>query len=134
MKKIYSFRFYILFTGLLLQGLVAGAQQYIALEPSELSLSFPAATPRVESTLNVSNSANFPVSIKVNRDMSHMLFGHQNAFCWFQCYDTTVSNSPDALDLDARSTDSIHFHSYIYPNNIPGNEYITYYFYDLNYP
>ena len=134
MKKVYSFRIIFLLAGLLLQGVVAPAQ-YISLDVGgEMQISAPANTPRIDSHLNIANSANFPVSIKVNRDMSQMVYGHQNAFCWFQCYDSTVSISPDALDMDPRSTDSIHFHSYVYPNSIPGIDYVTYFFYDLNYP
>ena len=122
----------LLFCLLFLSSFVLNAQN-LSFPDGIYYVSGPASTARFESHLQVSNSANNPISILVMCDRSQMISGHQTSYCWALCYDTTVCGiSPDQLAVPGRSVDSTSFHSYLYPNNIVGTSIMTYTFFDQN--
>lgn len=122
----------LLFCLLILSSFVVKAQN-LSFPDGIYFVSGPASTVRLESHLQVSNSANNPISVLVMCDRSQMTPGHQTSYCWALCYDTTICGiSPDQLDVPGRSIDSTSFHSYLYPNNIVGTSTMTYTFFDQN--
>lgn len=82
--------------------------------------------------ISVENTSISDLSVRVLRDNSLLMNGHQSYFCWAQCYDTTVSLSPDPLTIPGRTTDTLSFHGYLYPLGNAGTSHVTYTFYDEN--
>lgn len=108
--------------------------QNLAITGGDFYISGPATSPRLESHLEVENSANNAITVLLNCDKSQMVFGHQTYYCWALCYDTTVCTAPDPLTVQGRTTDMSSFHSYLYPNNIAGTSTISYTFFNQNDP
>ena len=97
-------------------------------------ISGPFTTNRLESHLAVENTTNNPINVLVRCDKSDMVFGQQTYYCWFQCYDTTVTYMAEPLTIQGRTTDTLSFHSYLYPLSTPGTSNIRYTFSDQNNP
>ena len=93
-------------------------------------VSGPYTTNRLESHLYIENTSNNPMNVMARCDKSEMTFGQQTYYCWFQCYDTTVTFQPEPLTIAGRSIDSLSFHSYLYPLSTVGTSPIHYTFYD----
>jgi hypothetical protein len=88
----------------------------------------------LDAHLNVENSSINDIAVLVDRDISMMHPAHRTYYCWAQCYDTTVSLSPDPVVLPGLTIDSTTFHSYIYTFNTIGVSQVTYTFFDQYLP
>ncbi len=93
---------------------------------------------RLEAHVEVENTNNADLMVRVSCNTDQMTFGHHTYYCWALCYDTTVCDiDPSTLDpliVPGRTTDMFSFHSYIYTGGIAGSSTISYTFYDMNNP
>lgn len=108
------------------------AQDFLNITGGEFLVTGSINNSNISAQLYVENSSVSDLSVRVIRDNSQLMFGHQSYFCWAQCYDTTVSLSPDPLIIPGRTTDTLAFHGYIYPFGHAGTSRVTYTFYDEN--
>jgi len=81
--------------------------------------------------LTVVNQSSQTLDLVVASYNHNLTAGHFTYFCWFVCYDTSVTTSPDSIRL-APGTSTNAFVDYVVPNNIPGHDELSYRFYDQN--
>lgn len=110
----------------------ANAQQDVNVAGGMFYVSGPVTANRLEADLYIENRNINDLAVLVDRDISQIHPAHRTYYCWAQCYDTTVSLSPDALILPGGTVDSTSFHSYIYTANTAGVSKVTYTFFDQN--
>lgn len=112
--------------------------QSLAIPNGQFSVQGLVTDARLEAHLEIENSNNSDLMVRVSCDNSLMTPGHQTYYCWALCYDTTVCDiDPSTLDpliVPGRTTDMNSFHSYIYTGGIAGSSTISYTFYDMNNP
>ena len=119
---------------LTLIGFRSVAQQDIHVAGGQFYVSGALSVNRLEADLFIENRNINDIAVLVDRDISQQQPFHHSYYCWAQCYDTTVSLSPDYLVMPGNWTDSSSFHSYLYTGNRAGLSKVVYKFYDKDNP
>jgi hypothetical protein len=124
MKKVYS-------TVFLIIGLFAFVNgQDLTLDHPTLDYSGPSNQP-LSAELTIVNSSGMTLDVVAEDYQRNMVPGHSTFFCWYVCYDTVTTLSPDSIRLaPGASTNS--FIDHVVSNGIAGHDDITYRFYDQN--
>jgi hypothetical protein len=71
--------------------------------------------------------------VLVKSEVISMPSGSNTYFCWAQCYDPTVTVSPEYIEVADGEVINL-FHGYVRPNGIPGTSEIKFTFYSVNSP
>ncbi len=82
----------------------------------------------------IRNNSTTDIGVKVKRhvlDTTNVLTS-SNAICWGLCFATTVDESPDAITIDAGTTNFSDFNGHVYPpmDGVPRSGQIMYTFFD----
>jgi len=71
--------------------------------------------------------------VLVKSEVISMPAGSDTYFCWAQCYDPSVTVSPEYIEVEDGGLINL-FHGYVRPNGIPGISEIRFTFYSVNAP
>jgi hypothetical protein len=123
MKKLYAIAFIALFTSKVY------SQDLEAIHPT-FHYYGPNTTDLV-ATVEIRNNSSQNFDVIVENYSRLLTTNHFSYFCWVLCYDTSVYLSPDPMQLAAGATTSA-FYDHVIPNNINGDDQITYRWYDKN--
>lgn len=123
MKKLYLTTLF--FIGYLTMAIA----QDLILDHAVVHYSGPATSLGAQLTV-VNQSAN-TLDVICQNDTSVRVWvpGHQTFFCWYVCYDTSTTTSPDSIQL-APGASTNAFYDHVIANGIPGIDQLTYRFYD----
>lgn len=83
---------------------------------------------QVEGTIENTNGS-APINVKVRRITVDTVPGTQNYFCWEQCYEPPVSESPTSMTINPGQRIE-QFYADYKPNGIEGVSTLTYCFFD----
>lgn len=84
--------------------------------------------------VTITNSSASTKNVLVQRTVNNLVSGHDSYFCWFDCYGSSVSLSPDYLEIAGGSSVN-DFRGYVDTytltnTSVPGISYNTYCFFD----
>ncbi len=104
--------------------------QDLALDHPVFSYSGPMNS-ALSAHLTVINQSSNTLDVICENDISARVWtpGHESYFCWYVCYDTSVTVSPDSIQLAPGASTSA-FYDHVIALNIPGHDELTYRFYD----
>jgi hypothetical protein len=83
----------------------------------------------LEGHATITNNSTAAKDVLVERTVNNLISGHVSYFCWFECYGSSVSLSPDIITIPAGGNTSI-FKAYVETNSLPGISMNTYCFFD----
>lgn len=92
----------------------------------------------LEGHATIANNSSSDKDVLVQRTVNNMFTGHESYFCWFECYGSVVSLSPDFMTINAGSSIDV-FKAYLDPYTLTGTSVSgismnTYCFFDVNNP
>lgn len=84
--------------------------------------------------ISVKNTGTQNKDIRVRKFELNKIQGTWNSFCWGSCIDDTVYLSPDAVTVNAGTTDELSFTGEYKSKNHPGKTIVMYTFFDAANP
>ena len=79
--------------------------------------------------VEIKNTGSTTLTVVVKRISETMTNTHETYFCWFECYDPSMSLSPVPIVL-APQESTLKFEGWVNPMHVPGNDEVSYSFYD----
>lgn len=86
----------------------------------------------LEYTLKVINNGSTAIDVKVLKQEISVVDGTENYFCWKECYEPSVFESPDALTVETGDANSQSFIADYKPNSNNGISKIRYKLFNVN--
>jgi hypothetical protein len=86
---------------------------------------------KLTSNFTLNNNGSQALNVMAEMYSRTMSPGHYSYFCWTICYDTSIVLSTAPIVLNAGESTSV-FEGWAGGNNTPGQDEITYRFYDMN--
>jgi hypothetical protein len=86
---------------------------------------------KLTSNFTLNNNGSQTLNVMAEMYTRTMAPGHYSYFCWTICYDTSIVLSTAPISINAGESTSV-FEGWVGGNNSPGQDEITYRFYDMN--
>lgn len=86
----------------------------------------------VKTDVFITNTTNFPIDVKIKKDVLQILPAAFNTFCWGQCFAPDVTLSPIAITIESLATNSNGFYSDYSALGENGISIIRFVFFDAN--
>lgn len=129
MKK-YFYSFLILCCFIVFAGAVKAQNSFVATN------AYVSGDPlfMLQGHVTITNISASTKNVLVQRTVNNLVSGHDSYFCWFDCYGSSVSISPDHLEIPGGSSVN-DFRGYLdtytlTQTSVPGISYNTYCFFD----
>jgi len=86
----------------------------------------------IENHFMIANVSSSSIHVKVKKYLLKELEGTEAYFCWLNCYEPSVSISPNSLKIAASDTNKTDFYADFKPHGTAGESKVAYTFYDEN--
>lgn len=100
--------------------------------PAEQHLSSDDLWSEMVTEIVVENISSNSIDVKVKRQLISLVQGSENYFCWTQCYDPIISESPDPITMDGGAVNDSSLSVHYAANGNIGQVSVKYCAFDAN--
>ncbi|MES2630152.1 MAG: T9SS type A sorting domain-containing protein [Bacteroidota bacterium] len=87
-----------------------------------------------KATVTIKNTSDSDKNVRVKRVIENLATGHVSYFCWGNCYEPEVNESPNFITIPAGGSDANSFYGDLEAYGAQGVSRVTYTFYDQKAP